>query len=755
MTDEIQHNTHSPQSKAGASSIWLSLKDHKHTTETVSRDMAAGAIASLVTVAYCISFSALIFQGSISSGISLGLTALLTGSLITGLIVSATTRLAPADAGPDTPAVAVMGVLAASMSSQMAAQGVAEEIIVIQIMIAITFATFLTGIVLFLLGTFRLGLSLRFVPYPVIGGFLAASGCILIFGGIDVMTELPMGTDLSVYLNLLSQEHGLKIVVGLGFAILIFLVRIRTKSFLVLPVCFFIAVAGIDAYLLGPWAPAGASTGWYLSAQDDFTFWMPVAAIAKHGIDWGSILRNSAEIGAVCGVTAISMLLDVSSLEVSKGKSTDLDSELRTNGFGNMIAALFGGVAGNLSLNGSVLISEAGAISRLSGMFAALFCGVILLIGSEVAMLVPKPILGGLLTYLGLVILNQALLQSPTLRSWTDFVLALAIMLVIVYAGYLLGVALGLVGACLMFAFSYGRIGVVRRHLTRSTFSSIVDRAAEENRMLMDNGDRIHVFWLSGFIFFGSSNGLFERIRKSIDEQTDPPIGYVILDFAEVTGIDSSALLSLVKLKNYCQQRDVKLVLASLPENLKIELQKSRLSDKVSDRIFDNRNEALEWCEVCLLGETIIELESIDSIEDWFRAELGAKVDDLDLAKYFQRTEFDTEDVVYEQGTDANSIELITKGCIAITISDNKGNHMRLRRMRGRTVVGEMGFYRSARRTANVIAEEPTVVYSLSKSAFEEMQKNDPEAAAAFHKFIIRILSDRLEFANREISALL
>jgi SulP family sulfate permease len=54
-----------------------------------------------------------------------------------------------------------------------------------------------------------------------------------------------------------------------------------------------------------------------------------------------------------------------------------------------------------------------------------------------------------------------------------------------------------------------------------------------------------------------------------------------------------------------------------------------------------------------------------------------------------------------------------------------------------------------------VIAEVPTVVYRLRREAFDKMQREDPEAAAALHKLIIRLLSDRLEFANREISALL
>ncbi len=66
-----------------------------------------------------------------------------------------------------------------------------------------------------------------------------------------------------------------------------------------------------------------------------------------------------------------------------------------------------------------------------------------------------------------------------------------------------------------------------------------------------------------------------------------------------------------------------------------------------------------------------------------------------------------------------------------------------------------MGFYRQVPRGANVIAEEPSIVYRMTREAFDRMQAQDPAAASVFHKLIIRLLSDRLEFANREISALL
>ena len=133
----------------------------------------------------------------------------------------------------------------------------------------------------------------------------------------------------------------------------------------------------------------------------------------------------------------------------------------------------------------------------------------------------------------------------------------------------------GVIGACLMFALSYSRIGVVRRHLTRQEFSSNVERSPEQSRLLREEGKRVHVFWLSGFIFFGSSNGLFERIRRVIEAQREKPVGFVVLDFGSVPGLDTSAVLSLVKLRNYCEEHGVTLAFSGLSESMRVSFERA------------------------------------------------------------------------------------------------------------------------------------------------------------------------------------
>jgi SulP family sulfate permease len=120
-----------------------------------------------------------------------------------------------------------------------------------------------------------------------------------------------------------------------------------------------------------------------------------------------------------------------------------------------------------------------------------------------------------------------------------------------------------------------------------------------------------------------------------------------------------------------------------------------------------------------------------------------------------EREELNNGEFLFRQGEPADSVVLQASGCVAITITDEHGRPIRLRRMVGHTVIGEMGFYRSVPRTASVIAEQPTIIYRLTRAAFDRMQEEDPAAAVALHKLIIRLLSNRLEFANREISALL
>jgi SulP family sulfate permease len=472
-------------------------------------------------------------------------------------------------------------------------------------------------------------------------------------------------------------------------------------------------------------------------------------------VDWHVIAMSAAEIGSFCGVMAIALLLDVTSLEVARQKTADLDQEFRSNGLANLLASVFGGFGGSLSMNGCVLLDESGATTRWSGAVIGIAAAFILVSGFDVGAIVPKALLGGMLAYLGAVIIVE-LFATPTRSSWMEWALTGLMTLVIINFGYFMGVVVGVVGACLLFAVSYSRIGVIRRHLTRYEFSSNVERSPEQARLLHDQGKRVHVFWLSGFIFFGSSNGLFERIKGTIEDQQDTPVNYVVLDFSAVQGLDTSAVLSLIKLRNYCEEHGVVIAFSGLDENMRAGFDRAGFfgNDK-PHQAFGSRNEAVEWCEDMLLMHHEVGDASTHSFESWIQKELGEQFDISRISPYMKLEELKPGEFLFRQGEPSDSIAFQTSGSVAITIQDEHGRPIRLRRMLGHTVVGEMGFFRKVPRAASIIAEGPTVVYRLTRESFDKMQQEDPTAAAALHKLIIRLLSDRLEFANREISALI
>jgi SulP family sulfate permease len=96
----------------------------------------------------------------------------------------------------------------------------------------------------------------------------------------------------------------------------------------------------------------------------------------------------------------------------------------------------------------------------------------------------------------------------------------------------------------------------------------------------------------------------------------------------------------------------------------------------------------------------------------------------------------------------------IETGGAEVELELNTGQRVRLRKMTG-TIVGEMSQYTGKPATASVIADQPGVIYFLSNEKLEEMESKDPDLASALHKFIARLLSERLADSNHVVEALL
>jgi SulP family sulfate permease len=136
----------------------------------LTAELLAGGIVAALNIAMAVSFAALLFQGELRSGFSIGLWSLLMSLVVTGVVVNLMTSVPPISAGPDTPVMAVMTLLAAAASAQILALGGSPDLAVKHTLLAFSLMTLASGAVLFLIGALRWGQLLRFVPYPVVGG---------------------------------------------------------------------------------------------------------------------------------------------------------------------------------------------------------------------------------------------------------------------------------------------------------------------------------------------------------------------------------------------------------------------------------------------------------------------------------------------------------------------------------------------------------------------------------------------------------
>jgi len=135
--------------------------------------------------------------------------------------------------------------------------------------------------------------------------------------------------------------------------------------------------------------------------------------------------------------------------------------------------------------------------------------------------------------------------------------------------------------------------------------------------------------------------------------------------------------------------------------------------------------------------------------------EAGFKGNDIDqLMAYLERLEIAAGEYLIHQGEESNHLYLVKCGQLSIYLERGDDSALRLQTSGTRTVIGEIGLYLGTTRTASVIADEPSVVYRLSKAALADMKDNAPGLAAAFHETVVRQLAERLVDTSRLISTL-
>lgn len=717
-------------------------------------NLASGLIFGLLNIAYAISLAAFIFAGDISEYLPVGVGLVLIAYFIAGLIIAIGSSVPGVISTPKGNICVIIALMAASLAS---ATGISsQQQILPTIIAAIMMSTILSGVFLFALGFFRIGNLIRFVPYPVIGGYFAGAGYLLVKGSFSVMTGLWFTSE---QVHMFLHFHNLMLwIPGLMFAILLFGLERRYKHFLLMPglllggiVMFYCILSLTDTSIV-------QAKGLGLLFQD-FSARMllpPLRGAFFQHVNYSALSGQIGNIMTIVFLSAISALLITSVIEIGTERYLNLERELKVAGIANIITGFGGGVLSLPAATDTLLSYKLGAKGRLAGICNALFCGAAILMGPLIITYLPKPVIGGLLLYFGISLLAEWVYDAWFRLPRVDYFLVVIILVVIASFGYLKGVGMGIVIAGILFVINYSRTNVVKHELTGSMCKSKVERAALHKKLLQENGEQLYILILQGYIFFGTADRLLSQIKQRLETQEKAPARFVVLDFRLVSNIDSSAVNSFMKLKQLSRARGSNLVFADLNSGIQEQLQHIDYFgvDDTVCRVFPDLDHALEWCE-----DRILEMKEAAEVRYFSLSEqLLESFPNEDAVphfmKYLEHLKVPEGYYLFRQGDASDSLYLIESGKIAILLEIGAGKTIRLQTMGGGTVLGEMGLYTRRPRSATAVTEQPSSLYRLSHEAFNRMQAEDPEVALSFHQFVVCSLADRIVRANEEVKAL-
>lgn len=718
----------------------------------VAASVGSGVLVGLLLVVIATSFASLVFQGPLAGRVYAGIGIMLASVVVHATVIAFTSSVPGVVGMPQDSVLSILALLATSVVAGMPS-GAGSGDVYSTVLGALVAASLVTGACMGLLGAFRLGGLIRFIPYPVIGGFLGGAGWLLLAGGINVL----VGGGGS--LRLLDLDFGARAgvwVPGIAFAVLAVVIGRRVRSPLALPGLIVAGLAAFFAVVLATGADfdGARERGWLLAPLEGRMLWVGIDVGSIAEADWGVVLAQWAPLLTVALVSAVAVLLTLTAMELETGRDIDLDAEMRGAGLGNLLSGMVGGVVGYHSVSLTALASSLGGRSRIVGLTVAGVAAGALFIDARPISLFPIWLVGGLLCYLGMRFLVEWLWDARKRLGVGDYLVVVLIVVTSGTFGYLQGIGLGIILAVVLFVLNYSRIDSVKHHLTGVDHRSNVDRAPTDREVLGAVGQQIHYLILQGFVFFGSANGILEIARRALTEPEEVRPRVLVVDFRQVSGMDSSAVMSLAKLARLAAAGGCALSFSSVAHDVlrRLEAEGGGLE---AIPVHADLDHAAEWAEDQLLGEIGDGPSEHPGFERVLAASfsdpshIGAFLDRLD------RVAFGPGDVIVRQGDEADTVFFVESGRVSVFLALEDGSDLRLRAMGPGAIIGELALYLGGHRTATVVADEPTEAYMMSSAVLTEIEGDAPELAAEFHRFAARLSAERLLGANKAVRALL
>ena len=595
--------------------------------------LSAGFTSGLGLLVAQIAFGSFIFSGPLAPYSSQGVGLVLFGNFAACLVIALAGGYRGAIAGLSPALVIVMATIGSTMDA-------AGDALFVTTAAALMISAVATGVCCLMIGRFRLANLVRFIPYPVAGGFVAGIGGAVCLAAMSLVGAKP---DWRAIPALLEPPVLWKWSLGAAYGIALYLAMKRWGNPLILLVSVVLAGGGYHLALaaLGISGAEARAEGLLLTSTADGSLWPALLPADLLHVQWAAMAAQVPHMLTLILVAFISVIMNFAGLELAANQELDWDREFRVTGVASVIAGLGGGTVATLVVPASLRSKLFGATARLTGVVAALVIGGALFLGDGMLELVPAPLVGGILVFAGLGMLDEGLVKSRKRLPWSEYGIILLIFLAITSFGLIEGVGVGMLATLVFFAVRLSRVDPIESQFTAREHESNKARPVPDRAILLKEGERVQIYRLRGYLFFGSVSPLADHLRQSLSGASRPLC--LLLDFAAVSGFDFSAVNVLSRFLQTANTAGVRIVLSALSEGLRAGLEHNLPPAVYAELLMEpDVDRALEHCEEIVIAGWKADVDRADER----RASLLEHTAD-DLERYLER-QIDFENLMEE-----------------------------------------------------------------------------------------------------------
>lgn len=726
------------------------------TPELLFPALSSGLMVGLLVIVVELSLASLIFSGQLSPFASSAAGLTLFGTFVMCVVLALGSSYSNSICLPEDAPAAIMAGVSASVAAALCTPDADPRVAFATLGAALTLSTLSTAALFALLGRFGLGNMVRYMPYPVVGGFLAGVGWMLVDGSFSIMNGMPLS--FATLPALVGLEQIARWAPGLLLALALLWSMERWRSAFTLPIAL-VAALGLFALYLGVSQTSLAEAeqgGLLLGGMPKGSRLWPVFTLADASrIRWDALFSVLPQLLTIPLVSIISFFLIASGLEAAARVDIDLKQDLYANSFANVLGGLGGAHAGYTALSFSIFGPATGSNSRLVGLTAGLLAAVATFFGASALGYFPKFILGGMVLYIGLATLKGWVLGARTRVTPIEYCVLLAILGAIIWHGFLYGVGLGLTLATIVFVIKYSRIPVVRQDTNATMRPSTRRRSVPDQHILRGRAHTVRLLKISGYLFFGSASSLGNTVAQHLEPGSPTRPAFLIIDFTDVDGFDSSAVNSFIRMVQRCTTANCQPVFAAAPPELEEQFRRAAPQEAQAIRFVPDLDQALEHCEDTLLAREQARLDALNkaggqgglfdqAVDDTLRqleeeVRFEALVERLGPQLVYKTLK--AGEALVRQGEILDGAYLFVSGQAEELRHGADDEPKRLRSLVPGSVAGRIATAQELAAPGDIVARTDCRVAFLSMQSLRELETTDAQAALAFH----RLYSGRLE----------